>query len=333
MAETRGQYGRGADVDQVRDLIFPPGRALREFIEYAEHLAVAPKVTWGVPVIDKRVIPFHPGDLVSIIGRPGSAKTSLLIHLARREAQRIQRNNEEGACVVYVTWEQSVPELEAMIQADEEVRLDDIAWGRADLDKLIKKGQNRAQLPIWIIGMGMEGAGLDRLEMTPRVVFDAISMLKDGSLHGPTVKLKPTLMCFDYVQLIPPDNSARQKWERVYEAVNACKRLAVRVGCPVVIAAQAGREVDKFADRMPQLSSGQMTSAIEQASDKIFGVARPVTFMDRGAVVQGHDGSFYEVNDNLLVMRLLKQRMASPTGHFYLYFNPATFTLGQADPM
>lgn len=331
--ETQADYQTlDSDVEMIRDLIFSPARALTEFIDYAEQLQVAPKVTWGVPAIDERVVPFHPGDLISIIGRPGSAKTSLLIYLARREAHRIQEAAEEGSCVVYVTWEQSVPELEAMLEADRETPLDDIAWGRADIDRLITKGQHRSGLPVWIIGMGLKGADLERQEMTPDVVFQAVEMLADGSLHGEDVKLKPTLMCFDYVQLIPPDKGGWQKWERVYEAVNACKRLAIRVGCPVVIAAQAGRMVDSFKDKMPQLGSGQMSSAIEQASDKVFGVSRPITFEEKPEVVTGADGRVYEVTENLLVMRLLKQRMASPTGRFYLYFNPATFQLAQCMP-
>lgn len=331
--ETQTKYQTlDSDVAAVRDLIFSPARALTEFITYAEQLQEAPKVMWGVPAIDNRVIPFHPGDLISIIGRPGSAKTSLLIHLARREAERIHKAKEEGACVIYVTWEQSVPELEAMLEADEEIPLDDIAWGRADLDRLITKGQHRASLPVWIIGLGLGSAGLGRQEMTPDIVFRAVEMLADGSIHGEDVKLRPTLMCFDYVQLIPPDKGARQKWERVYEAVNACKRLAIRVGCPVVIAAQAGREVDKFPDRMPRLDSGQMSSAIEQASDKIFGVSRPVTFPEKPEVVTGSNERIYGVTENLLVMRLLKQRMGDPTGRFYLYFNPATFVLAEAQP-
>jgi len=296
-----------------------------------EQLAKAPKVTWGVKALDETIIPFHPGDLISIIGRPGSAKSSLLIYLARREAERIHQATEEGSCVVYVTWEQSVPELEAMLEADDDVTLDAIAWGRADVDKVITKGQYRANLPIWIIGMGLGSAGLGRGEMTPSVVFRAIEMLETGALHGEDMKLHPTLMLFDYVQLIPPEGGwIYQKWQQVYEAVNACKRLAVRVGCPIVIAAQAGREVDKFDDKVPQLGSGQMSSAIEQASDKVIGVMRPITFMDEGDTLEARDGRRYTVTDNLLVMRLLKQRMASPIGRFYLYFNPATFRLAQA---
>ena len=178
--------------------------------------------------------------------------------------------------------------------------------------------------------MGLAGAELDRPEMTPDVVFKAIAMLKEGTLHGEDMKLKPTLMCFDYMQLIPTGRYTRQKWEAVYEAVNACKRLGIRVGCSVVVAAQAGREVDSFKDRMPRLASGQMTSAIEQSSDKMLGIARPRTFMQEGTRVEGKDGHDYEVCDTLLVMRLLKQRLADTGFTFYLMFNPATFTLGQA---
>lgn len=330
--ETQEDYRTDSDLELLRSIIFPPGRANVEYINYAEHLRSSPCVTWGVKAIDNRLVPFHPGDLVTIIGRPGSAKTSLLIHLARREAQRIHAAGEDESCVVFVTWEQSVPELEAMLQADEEITLDDIAWGRADIDKMITKSQHRAELPVWLIGLGLGDAGLSRVEMTPEVVFDALSLLGDGTIHGQDMKIKPTLMLFDYVQLIPPDKAARQKWERVYEAVNACKRLAVRVGCPVVIAAQAGREVDGFDDKLPRLGSGQMSSAIEQASDKVIGVARPVTFMDDGEVFTGTDGRRYEVSDYLLVMKLLKQRMTSPVGKWYLYFNPATFKLAQMQP-
>jgi replicative DNA helicase len=331
MASKRGKQPSDPDV-AIRDLVFSPARAAAAVMKYARDLQVAPKVTWGVPCLDERVIPFHPGDLITLIGRPGSAKTSLLIYLARREAQRIHEAGEEDSCVVYVTWEQSVPELEAMMQATSTMPLDDIVWGRADLDELMRRLQKRVDLPIWIVGMGLAGAGFGRAEMTPDVVFRAIEMLGDGTLHGADVTVRPTLMVFDYVQLIPSETKTRDNWERVYQAVNACKRLAIRVGCPVVIAAQAGREVDRYKDKMPRLGSGQMSSAIEQASDKVFGLARPITFPQKKEVVIGPTGRVYDVTEHLLVMRLLKQRNASPTGRFFMYFNPATFKLTEAHP-
>ena len=73
-----------------------------------------------------------------------------------------------------------------------------------------------------------------------------------------------------------------------------------------------------------------MSSAIEQASDRVFGVSRPITFPEKPEIITGADGRIYDVTDYLLVMRLLKQRMGDPTGRFYLYFNPATFVLAEA---
>jgi len=336
MAETKSTYqvetGESAEDQMIRDIIFSPAEAATAFIDYAGQLQEAPKVTWGVKAIDEKIIPLHPGDLVSLIGRPGSAKTSLLIYMARREAMRIYKAGEEGSCVIYVTWEQSVPELEAMIEADDETKLDDIAWGRADINRLVTKVQYRASLPIWIIGLGLGSAGLGRTEMTPEIVFRAIDKLASGEIYGPDMKIKPTLMCFDYVQLIPPDSTGSyQKWERVYEAVNQCKRLAVRVGCPVLVAAQAGREVDNFKEKIPQLGSGQMSSAIEQASDKVVGLCRPWTY-GGWEIVDTADGREFKVTDKLLLMRIVKQRMAAPGFTFHLMFDPATFRLGEAQP-
>ncbi len=317
----------------ARQLLHSPAEALDEFLAYAETLRLGPHITWGVPAIDETVIPFHPGDLITLIGRPGAGKTSVLVFLAKREAQRIREAKEGDRCVVYVTWEQSVPEMEAMLHADRDVRLDDIAWGRVDIDELVRRGQDRASLPVWVIGMGLKGASASRQAMTPDMVFDAVSLLSSGELHGR--ELRPTLMLFDYMQLIPGDRRY-QKWEQVYESVNACKNLAVRVGCTVVGAAQAGREVDGFDDHMPRLGSGQMSSALEQASDKVFGLSRPITWCDENDKIngiEGRDGKIYEPNDQLLVIRLLKQRMGSPSASFYTNFDPATMTMKQALPM
>jgi hypothetical protein len=75
-----------------------------------------------------------------------------------------------------------------------------------------------------------------------------------------------------------------------------------------------------------------MSSASEQASDKVVGLSRPVTFAEDIKIIEAGDGTQYDVTDNLLVIRLLKQRMGSPSHTFHVYFNPATFVMAQAQP-
>ena len=72
-----------------RVLVHTPAELSGEYIAWAEHIRSDSGVPFGVPAIDKHVIPMRAGDLVSIIARPGMGKTSLMAYLAREHAQRI----------------------------------------------------------------------------------------------------------------------------------------------------------------------------------------------------------------------------------------------------
>jgi len=49
-----------------------------EYLQWAEVIQSDPGIQFGISCIDKLVIPMRPGDLVSIIARPGHGKTSLM---------------------------------------------------------------------------------------------------------------------------------------------------------------------------------------------------------------------------------------------------------------
>ena len=288
--------------DKTRVLIHSPADLASEYLAWAEHIKTTPGIPFGVKAVDEKVIPMRPGQLVSVISRPGHGKTSLLAYLAREEAKRIQqRNSAEQQAVVYVTSEQSAEELEAFFQTDGQYSISDIAWGRVDLDVIKRQSVKRASVPVWVIGHGIGRAGQKAPQMTPEVVLEAIETMQQD------FGVKPVLMLFDYMQLVPVPHF-RDRVQRVTEVPILIKQLALRIGVPAVVGVQASRKVDERTVKIPEINDAQWASSIEQTSDKVFGLWRPCQTEELGTQIELYDGRRFEVTERLFLMRMLKQR-------------------------
>ena len=306
------------------NLIHTPADLGAEYLAWAEKIRDDPGIKFGLPAIDNVVIPMRAGELISIIARPGHGKTSLLAYFTRIEAARIRaRQKEKQEAAVYVTWEQSAEELEAFFQADGTHSISDIAWGRADIDAIKRQAVKRANIPIWVIGHGIGRAGKKTPRMTPDVVLGAIESMEAD------FNVRPTLMVFDYMQLVPvPGLSDRV--QRVTEVPILIKELALRIGCPAIVGVQARREVDDRAVKIPEMRDAQWASSIEQTSDKVFGLWRPRMTENEGDIVDIEIGK-YVVNDRLLVIRMLKQRGDRGRFTWGMYFEPEYLRLAEME--
>jgi len=307
-----------------RKLVHTPAEMATELIQWAEEIKNNPGITFGIDAIDEVVMPMRPGNLICFIGRPGHAKTSLLVYLARQEARRIRnRGTQNSEAVIYTTWEQTSEELTAMLMADQDIDFTDISWGRADLEQLKAKSIKAGQVPVWIIGHGISRISQKIPRMTPELVLAAIESMKED------FGITPTLMLFDYLQLIPT-RTARDRVQQVTEMPILLKELAMRVGAPAVAAVQASREVDLRERKIPEARDAQWSSAIEQTSDRIFSTWRPHLTEKEGSIIEIDDHS-YTVTDNLLVIRLLKQRGDRGRHTWGMYFNPALLKLAEME--
>jgi len=311
-------------MSDFRQLVHSPAELAQEHVAWAKHLKGAPGVPFGLPSVDEKVIPFHPGDMVAFVARPGHGKTSILAYLARAEAKRIQkREAAETEAVVYVTWEQVTEEINAVLDIGGSYTVSDIAWGRASLDAVEGQARKRAGMPIWLIGDSLARTDAHSPRMYPDAVFAAIESMAED--YG----VKPTLLCFDYIQLIPiPAQADRMK--QVTEAAHRCKELAKRVGCPAAVAVQARREVDSRDIKIPGLWDAQWASSIEQTSDKYFSLWRPWLTEDRGGVID-IDGRPVPVTENLLILSMQKQRFENGRWTWALWFDPATLELRELE--
>jgi len=313
-----------------RDFVYPPAAQAVAWKDWAERIHTTPGVPFGVPVVDKRMIPLHPGDVAAVVGRPGHGKSSLLSFQARAEAKRIvERGTQDTECVVYVTWEQVIEELRNILGISGQFTPSDVAWGRADMQAVIEQSIHGVQLPVWMIGHSLARADIRMPRMTTEVVFRAIERMKED--YGKT----PTLLCMDYIQIVPIDVVA-DRVTQVSEAIIRVKELAMRVGCPVWLGAQAGRQVDIRNIKIPQPGDVQWSSAVEQTVDKYFGVWRPWLTEPRDTPIK-INGEMIDVTQELLILEMSKQRFEQAGFMWPLHFAPqylklCEYELRQAPP-
>lgn len=289
-------------------------------VDHAKTILADPGIQWGIPGVDKVVIPQRPGNMTVICGRPGHGKSTLLARQAKLTAASLEPGS--GQCVVYVTWEQTAEELEAFFASNQEYTSTDYAWGRVPIESIQARARMRADLPLWVIGHSLKHAGTKMPQMTPEVVYHAIeSMATDFSKP-----FKPRLLCLDYMQLIPVTGRHSSKVERINDAVIQAKHLAMRVGCPVMIAVQAARAVDDRKIKIPQERDAQWCSAIEQTTDKFFGVWRPFKTEKANKPIE-FQGRNVEITPDLFVLQMSKQRFDEGRHTWLCSFSPAELKL------
>ena len=313
-----------------RNLVYTSAELAANHVRLAEKIQSEPGVTWGIPVIDKRVIPMRGGDVSLLIARPGMGKTTLMAYLARAEANRIvKRNAGEAETVIYATWEGTVDAIYAAIVAGRGgYSSTDFYWGRVGLDTVKANVVKRGVFPIMMLGFSTIPRGPAPV-MTLDALFKGIQSVQSD------FGLKPTLVCLDYLQLIPSADRSSERRDEVAKAIVGAKMLGMSMDVPFVLGAQASRKVDSYGIKLPTMSDIQWSSQAEQHSDKLFGLWRPALTEELKPGEQPPlveiDGSQYEANERLLVLRMLKQRGDSGRHTFALHMEPELLELAELE--
>lgn len=312
-----------------RYFLHTPAESTTNYVKWAEELQRSVGIQFGC-ILDRHIIPLHPGDLMAVVSRPGQGKSSIMAYLARKTAREIVKREKQGEeCVVYVSWEQPVEELEAFFQSGEEYSSTDLAWGKVDIEAVKRQAIKRPSLPVWMIGYSIADAKNKKPPMSVDMVYGAIRGMFE--IYG----LKPVLICLDYLQIIPVSR-ARERTEQVENATIEAKHLGMDVGCPIIAGVQARREVDKYKNPIPTLSDAQHSSAIEQTADKQIALWRPWKSEENKAEEEKEKSILvgkhrFDITPELLVVRLLKQRLDVGGGTWAVHFKPQTLELNDID--
>lgn len=292
-------------------MFYTPAELSGLYLRFAEHIRTAPGLRWWIDSLDRAMIPLRPGNVLGIIGRPGHGKSSVTAYYAKRTAwQLVEEKRADKECVVYITYDQSVEEMEALFQADEEISVTDLASGQANMDAVRVRALQRVNLPIWTMGRSvLEKRHAPR--MTISNVYEALrAMETEYGMH-------PALVCLDYIQIVPIEGHMDRN-SQVTEAIVSAKELMLEIGSPMAMCVQATRAVDQRDDKIPTIGDCQWSSALEQESDKLLGILRPsLAYKDWEGRKIRYKGHEVPITPTTFMMRLEKQRFA-PAGQLFL---------------
>jgi len=288
-----------------KDFIYPPARAVTVSVqEFNRRIKAQSPLLWGIPEIDSRIIPAIPGDLITILGRPGMGKTLVSIFLAKQFSESLTEKNE---VIVYATWETMVEEFAGIFSGPvSKYSLEDIGRGTASIKTIEAALLSVLENKIVLFGRSME----NRNNPDMPNLYDLDQALLWLREEGISVKA----LIVDYLQLIPPihkdirigDNGGMVA--TVSENLRQLKWLGQKHGTPIWCDAQASREVDSYSGlKFPRMHNGQWTSVIEQASDKVLSLTMPGKYIAEDADID-LNGYSYNINPMTLGIQLFKQR-------------------------
>lgn len=206
--------------------------------------------TCGFDSLDELLAGLH-DELLVIGARPGMGKTALGCAMAAHIA-----TTTGGVYIASLETNQKTLLLR-MACAIERISLHRARAGRLDVNediRLMKAIQTLGALPIWIDDTPAQSV----LELWAKCKRSHLQLARAGS--------KLAAVVVDYVQLLRAPRPNMKREEVVSENLRALKAMGQDLSVTVIGLAQLSREVEKRADKRPQLSDLRESGEIEQCA-------------------------------------------------------------------
>jgi replicative DNA helicase len=319
-------------MSNAHDIIYTPSEIASIGTKYLEQRKNKENagIAVGIPSFDKDFLPLLPGELLSIIARPGNGKTGFMMRWARHRAAQLQAEGDQNKIVIYCTWEQSIEELHAFdVAADTQISITDMARGNISEEAwplILSSSMRRVGKPVWFIGHSME-----RRKRRPRISITDLGDALTAIEAWDEERYKIDMVFLDYLQRIPFDGKPESKTVGMDENLNRLKDGALAFGCPFVVGVQARREVDQRDSPVPLMDDGQWSSAIEQVSDKSISLVRPRKYKQDGDTFGKGPNAVQVQGENQLLIALLKQKLGVANKVYWAMFNPIYNQLDEAE--
>ena len=303
---------------EIEHSVFDPQTVSSRAVEIVKDRADNPLagLKTGIPDVDRDLNPQRPGELRIVLGYTSNYKSGLMNYVSRHNAKRFAKD-ESGKAVVTVTWEQSIEEQG--IQDISQLAVVDITQMMrgelqdSDWKKLKRAAVQRGKLPWWLIGhSNKDNKRRPRLSMSD--VANALVYMVDEQ------QIEIGLIVLDYLQRIKREgrNDTRIQF---MDIVDRCKDMALAFGCPVILGSQAKRDVRSRTWKLPQTDDGQETSNLEQSADSLLSVWMPKQDYPEGQKIE-YGKDVFEVNDNLLILGVMKQKFGPAPRIYGLHVKP-----------
>lgn len=311
-------------IDSADGAVFTPAEVSQFTQEWIAKLAENKDraIGLGINAINDYFAPLMPGQLCAVIAQTSHYKSGFMHSWERALAYQLMAQQRNDEIIVHVSVEESVEEqgiLHLAIESGEDS--ENLARGQVqDWDKLKRAAIKIGTIPIYRIG-----DALARPEDMPNLYMSnmlrAVEYLRDRMLAW---RPKIAAMFFDYLQAFPFDPEHRvpgndQRRLQVRDDIYRLRHASRQFNCPVVVAVQAKQHLDGAPSQdfyLPGMYDGEESSSIAQRSDRVLTLWMPKNTHPLGTTVE-HKGFQFTVEENILFIKIAKQRGRLPSGRIY----------------
>lgn len=243
-------------------------RAMQSIEDDWKNVGVSRSLSTGFPALDEKLGGLEAPNFIIIGGRPGMAKTGLVMNIAVNVAGRLAEHRAEGhktGVVAFFSLEMSAEQLaertmaaRASLAAFRVKRRKSLT--EKDIERLANTERDMSDLPIMI-------------DQTGEIPI-ATLLTRARDLHR---RHGIALLCIDYMQLIAGFDARAKDANRQRELsqiTSALKALAKELHIPIIALAQVSRDVDKRPDRRPMKADLRESGSLEQDADQILFIYR-----------------------------------------------------------
>lgn len=318
------------------DVVFPMWQAAQQATDLALELSspTATKVTTGLPSVDQYLNPFIGSTLVSVIGRPGHAKTFFSDYMLIQTMNKIMSEGKaDSEAVVLIATEVPV-EVAALkwMAKYSNVSVRTVLRGECtpeDLERIDDATYKVMGFPIFFIGYSEQRSKSGkkaRPNLTPDTLNEGLDYIINTYKTATDDFLKIRLMVTDYLQQLHKPLTVSPV-DFYSSCVDWAKNAAVWAGSAHILNVQAGRQVDERQVQIPLIGDPQWTSNVEQTSTVVLSVHRPEQAKIRKMPPIWDQTPELMVTPDLFYLALLKQKEAISNKVWALSMDFENYTL------
>ncbi|MCB1899607.1 MAG: hypothetical protein KDH16_09965 [Rhodocyclaceae bacterium] len=265
-----------------------------------------------------------PGNTCAILAQTHNGKTFFMEMWEKALANHLVTQGRDDEIIIRVDVENAIEELGMMeVSRLTDHSIADLSRGNVrDWGSVIHAAGQIGQTPIYRIADPLGDDEAPELYLSN--IYRAIKYIKDGSLTGS--QLRVACIFIDYLQALPYDPEVKQHKNlddqrrlQVRRDMYRIKKMAKHFACPVVFGVQAKQQLNNpIGPNMliPGVYDGEESSSIAQRTDRSISLWMPKQTHQIGQRL-AYAGKEYEVTENMMWVKVLKQRGGLPSGRMW----------------
>jgi len=245
---------KNLEITQDRTVVEIVRDTLKE-IEAAKNKKGITGLRSGINHLDHVTNGWQPADLIYIAARPAMGKTALVLNMCRNICV------EEDRHVAFFSLEmESTKLMLRLIALEANVEMKKLRSGLLDVNEIKKLQQDIQKLTDSKLHL------FDKVKNIHSIKNKCLELHMKGELD---------IIVIDYLQLIRYPRFEKNREQEVSQVSRELKQIGLELGVPVICLSQLSREVEKRADKKPQLSDLRDSGSIEQDADIVMFLFRP----------------------------------------------------------